>query len=178
MRVNVRLLLCIAALLIAASASAAQDLGERHYEPTGSFSFCPPAGWTEREAPGHAYKVFYTKLANGLTPNLTVREMPYPGPLGDFVSGNLKGLEDSGVKGYKLPGKSDIVTYSKRRGVKAAAQLEMNGRLLRQTFYSFDKGDGKKLLLTYTAPADSAQAFDKLFDESIRTLRMEASSIH
>jgi hypothetical protein len=104
--------------------------------------------------------------------------MPDSGSLDSFVSGNLKELESSGVKNYKLLGRSNIVTESKQRGIKAAVQLEINGRLLRQTFYAFDKGDGKKLLLTYTVPADDAQAFDKLFDQSIRTLRMEISASH
>jgi hypothetical protein len=178
MMVNIRLLICLVALLLAAPTCVAQDLGARHHEPTGGFSFCPPAGWTEREVPGKAYKVFFTKLANGLTPNLTVRDIDYPGSLDDFVSGNLKELENRGAKGYKLLGRSNITTESKQRGIKAAVQMEISGRLLMQTFYSFDKGGGKKLLLTYTVPADGGRAFDKLFDESMRTLQVEASTIH
>lgn len=176
MRMNVRLLLCVVVFLTAALTSTAQDLGARHNEPTGGFSFCPPAGWTAREVPGKAYKVFFTTLANGQTPNLTVRDLPYSDTLDDFVSGNLKTLESSGMKDYKFLSKTDITTLSKQRGIKVIIQVEIYRRLLRQTFYSFNLSNSKKLLFTFTVPADGGEAYDNLFDESMKTLQTDINA--
>lgn len=165
-------LLVIIALFLAAPAS----VGERHQEQAGGFSFCPPAGWEAREVPGQKYKVHVGPASGGLSPNVIVKDVPFEGTLEQFVSRNMlmftKLSEEGKVKGYRaLPG-SELKTASGAWALRSAIEIEINGRPLRQTFYSFDAA-GRKIYLCFTAPAAGADEYDKTFDESAETFRLE-----
>ena len=169
-------LLFIFALLAAAPAQTL--VGERHYEPAGGFSFCPPAGWAKADAQGQKYKVHVLLAADGaVAGNILVKDEEFDGTLEDFVSRNMlmfTQLSEAGrLKGYKSLGKSSLNTSSGGKVIKAAVEQELGGRVLRQTFYSFDGPPGRKVYLTSTLPAAEAAKYEKAIDESAKTFRLE-----
>jgi hypothetical protein len=168
-------LLLIFALL--ALAPARPSVGERYHEPAGGFSLCPPAGWVVREMPGQKFKV--QLLLSGETPvaNVIAKEMEFDGSLEEFVDGNLGLLSEMSqagrLKGYKLLGRSELKTDAGAKALKAVAEQEIRGRLLRQTYYSFDGAAGRKIFLTCTTAAAAGDEYDKALDESAKTFRLE-----
>ncbi len=169
------ILLVIFALFAAAPAQT--SVGERHYEPAGGFSFCPPAGWEKQEIPGRKYGVHILRTHEGLVGNIIVKDSDFDGSLEEFVSRNMlmfKEMSEAGkLKGYRSLGKSGLTTISNGNGIKTAIELEMDGRLLRQTFYSFDGTAGRKIYLTCTVLAADAEKYEKALDESAKTFRLE-----
>jgi hypothetical protein len=168
-------LFVIFALLI--NAPAQTSVGERHYEPAGGFSFCPPAGWEKAEVQGQKYKVHILRADGAVAANIIVKDGDFDGTLEEFVSGNMlmfTQMSEAGkLKSYKSLGKTTMSTLSNGKVIKAAIEQELNGRLFRQTFYSFDGPTGRKVYLTCTVPTADADKFDKAFDESAKTFRVE-----
>lgn len=168
-------LLFIFALLVAAPAQTL--VGERHFEPAGGFSFCPPAGWEKTEVKGQKYKVHLLRTEGGLVANIIAKDDDFAGTLEKFVSQNMlmfTQLNEAGqLKSYKPLGKSELTTLSNAKVIKAAVEQELNGRLLRQTFYAFDGPSGRKVYLTCTVLAAEAEKYEKVLDESAKTFRVE-----
>jgi hypothetical protein len=168
-------LLVIFALLVAAPAQTL--VGERYYEPSGGFSFCPPAGWEKVDAQGQKYKVHILRTDGAVAANIIVKDDDFDGTLEEFVSRNMQmftQMSEAGqLKGYKSLGKSTLTTQTNGKVIKAAVEQELNGLVLRQTFYSFDGPSGRKVYLTCTAPVAGADKFEKAFDESAKTFRLE-----
>ncbi len=168
-------LLVIFALLI--NAPAQTLVGERHYEPSGGFSFCPPAGWEKVATTSQKYRVHILRVDGGLVANIIVKDDDFDGKLEEFVSRNMlifTQLSEAGkLKSYKSLGKSTLTTQTNGKIIKAAIEQELNGHLLRQTFYAFDGPAGRKVYLTCTVPAADADKFEKAFDESAKTFQVE-----
>ena len=164
-------------IVFALFALAPVSVGERYYETAGGFSLCPPAGWEVRAVQGQKYKVML--LVSGGTPaaNVIAKEMDFDGSLEEFASGNLqmftKLSAEGKVKGYKLLGRSELKTDAGARALKAVIAQEIGGRPLRQIFYAFDAGAGRKIFLTSTVPAEAGEEYDKAVEESARTFRLE-----
>jgi len=150
-----------------------QEVGERHFEQDGGFSYCPPAGWLVREMPGKKYKVAFDRPTKGFAPNIYIVDEAFAGTLDEYVRGNIQSMpgiyEANGVKDYKLLSQAEFITASKKRGARMMIQAEINGRLLRQTFYFFDGKEGRKIILTCSVLADGGEAYDKVFDTSMKT---------
>jgi hypothetical protein len=169
-----KLLTIVFALFALAPAPA--SVGERYYEPAGGFSICPPAGWEVRAVQGQEYKIML--LTSGETrANVIVKGMDFGGPLEEFMSRNLLGLtqlsEEGKLKRYRLLGRSELKTDAGARVLKAVIEQEIVGHLLRQTFYAFDAGAGRKIYLTSTVPSEAGEEYDKAVEESARTFRLE-----
>lgn len=160
-----------------AIAPAQTLVGERHYEPAGGFSFCPPAGWEKVSAQSQKYTVHILHADDGLVWNILVKDYDFDGTLEEFVSQNMLAftrLNEAGkLKNYKSLGKSEFTTNEKSKVIKSAIEQELNGRMLRQTFYSFDGPSGRKVYLTCTVLAAEADKYEKALDESAKTFRVE-----
>lgn len=164
-------------LIVMLLAPAAASVGERYYEPAGGFSLCPPAGWVVREAPGQKFKVMLLLSGEMPVANVIAKEMEFDGPLEEFFAGNLSMLsrmsEAGRLKGYRLLGRSGLTTESGAKALKAVVEQEINGHLLRQTFYAFEGPAGRKIFLTATVPAAAGVEYDRALDESAQTFRFE-----
>lgn len=171
------LILSFVIFLFAHATAQAQAACERHSEPEGGFSFCPPEGWEAREVEGQIYKVLVGPQVGEATPNMIVKSVRFDGTLDAFVRGNVAELERKSragaLRSFKLVGRTEFVTDAGRRGSKIIVQQLMLGNLLRQSFYAFDAGGGRKLVFTCTVLAEGGEQMDAPFDQSMKTLRME-----
>jgi hypothetical protein len=168
-------LLVIFALLI--SAPAQTSVGERHYEPAGGFSFCPPAGWKQAEVQGQKYKVHFVATPEGLAPNIIASADELGGTLAKFVDGNMLMLSEMSkagrIKAFRMVARSELTTLAGSKALKAIVEQESGGMLVRQTFYAFEGTGGRKFSLTCTVPAADAEKYEKALDESAKTFRVE-----
>lgn len=158
---------------------AAQTACEKPYsEPRAGVSFCPPAGWEPLEVAGQEFKVLVGPKVGEATPNMLLKSVEFPGPLDEFVKGNVAELERGGRSGalqsFKLISRAEFVANNKQRGSKIVIQQVVLGNTVRQSFYSFAGADDRKLVFAYTVLAEGGEKYDPLFDESMKTLDFDA----
>src|SRR5215213_2709656 len=59
-------------ILAFSQACTAQETCERHAEPEGGFSFCPPEGWTIAEDSRLKFKAVYGPRSDGFIPSINI----------------------------------------------------------------------------------------------------------
>ena len=144
----------------------------RHREETGGFSYIPPEKWKVVEFPGLKYKVVTGPSHEGFATNINVLDETSPAALNDYVQTNL-GTMKKIFKKFQLVSKPEKVkTSSSLTGMKFTIVSEQKDRLLRQSFYMFEKGKMKYIITTSTH-AGNEHIFDKTFDDFVKTFRFE-----
>jgi hypothetical protein len=161
-------------LLVFAVHASAEGSAQRYVEPGGMFSFSVPTGWTLREVPGVKYKIAFGTAAGGFAPNINVVDEAFTGSLEDYVSNGLTMLpklyESVGNTQVKILSKNQFVTASHKVGFRVLIQfMEPNRKLIRQTLYSFDGKDGRKLVVTCSVLGDGGESYDAAFDTAMKT---------
>lgn len=145
--------------------------------PGGEFSYVPPQNWLLREVPGYKYKFALGQPSEGFAPNINVVDEFAPVTLDEYVAGNLRMIPQMHEKmggGGSPPtvlSQAEFTTDSEQRGVKVVTESEMNGKKMRQTFYFFDGGSGKKFVVTCSVLGEAGESYDKLFDTSMKTFK-------
>ncbi|MBZ5537034.1 MAG: hypothetical protein LAO31_13860 [Acidobacteriia bacterium] len=157
-----------------------QNTVTRYVEPEGGFSFSVPSDWTVEEVPGQKYRMVFAPAVDGFAPNINVADEPALGSVESFVAARLRGLPKlfEGANGMesKTPNQSDFITKFGQRGIRVITQMEFHGRVLRQAEYFFQGREGKVIVLTCTVPTHGGEAFDRMFDESMKTFSSETSA--
>jgi hypothetical protein len=152
----------------------------RFVEPEGGFSFNVPSDWAIEEVPGQKYRMVFAPAVDGFAPNISVADEPALGSIESFVATRLRELpklfEHTSDKESRTPIQSDFITKFGQRGIRLVTQMEFNGRVLRQAEYFFHGRDGKVIVVTCTVPTHGGEAFDRMFDESMKTFSSETSS--
>lgn len=148
------------------------ELGARHIETAGGFSFCVPKGWNARDRPGMKFKIILGQAADGFSTNINVVDEEFSGVLGDYVTANKLSLTEL-LKDYQEVSESNFKTESENPCIKLTITDEQNGIKLRQAFYFFNGPLGKKLVITCSALAKDGEKFDLLFDASMKTFKLE-----
>jgi|SRR6185503_10522830 hypothetical protein len=164
--------LTIAAILLTVSPLLAAEVGKRHREAAGGFSFCPPQGWTMQNIPGLKYSIAAGPVANGFAPNINVVDEKAGLTLNDYVDTNKKLLAKS-FKGYKELGKSEFKTTSGLKATRLITQSDQGGTPIRQTFYFFASKADRKVTVTCSALASNGKALDEAFEASLKTFAIE-----
>jgi hypothetical protein len=164
--------LALIAILFTVSPLFAADVGKRHKETAGGFSFCPPQGWTIQSFPGLKYSIAAGPASNGFAPNINVVDEKAEMSLAAYVDANKKMLSKA-FKGYKEVGKSDFKTASGLKGSRLIVQSDQNGTPLRQTFYFFAGSGDKKLVATCSALARGGTELDDVFEASLKTFALD-----
>ena len=144
---------------------------ERHYEPSGGFSYIPPAGWELATSSGIAYKTVLGPQQDDFTANITIVDEPFSGSLEEYVSSSLENMK-AFFPGFRLVGQEEFQPEEGPAGVQMVTENVQSGRALRQTFYIFDAG-AKKLVVTCTRLAETGEELDAMCAESVKTLRIE-----
>ena len=161
-----------ASLLLAALPLLAADVGKRHHETAGGFSFCPPQGWTIQAFPGLKYSIASGPAANGFAPNVNVVDESADMSLPEYVDTSKRMLSKA-FKGYKELGSREFKTTSGAKSTRLIIQSNQNGTQLRQTFYFFaGKGD-KKFVVTCSALASGGEKFDEVFETTLKTFVLD-----
>jgi hypothetical protein len=147
----------------------AQGLGGRHFEKEGGFSYQPPTGWKITELPGMKFKGVFGPPVDGFSPNINFVGEAASDSLQDYVEGTLKALQ-SAFRGFEKLNQTTFKTDVGQTGIKLITQGELGRKMLRQTYYIFEVSKGRKLVVTCSALAKGGEIFDKVFDESLKTL--------
>lgn len=141
----------------------------------GEFSYVPPEHWIVREIPGLKYKAAIGQPSGGFAPNINVVEEDAPVPLDSYVADSLRTVQQMHEKAGSTPpvvlGQTDITTDARQRGIKLVTQVEINGKQVRQIYYFFEGGSGKKFVVTCSTLAEGGESYDKVFDASMKTFR-------
>lgn len=152
-----------------------QDDRRTYIPPGGEFSYVPPEQWILRDFPGYKYKFAFGQPSEGFAPNINVADEYAPVTLDDYVAGNLRVMpqmyEKTGGNNFRVLSQAEFTTDSKQRGVRVITESEMNGKKMRQSFYFFDGGGGKKFVATCTVLAEGGESYDRLFDASMKTFK-------
>jgi hypothetical protein len=163
-----KLYVALFAFLFLTSVSKAQETIAPLTEAEGGFSYSPPKGWKISEVPGLKYKLSVGTPANGFAPNINVVDEAFSGTLDEYVEANLKTME--GVfKGFKKLGKTSFDTKSGLKGVRVVIEDNQQDKILRQTFYFFERKDGKKAVVTCSVLVEDGAKYTTVFDISMST---------
>jgi hypothetical protein len=152
-------------------ASAHADVGQRHFENTGGFSFQAPKGWQLREFPGMKYRIALGPAANSFSPNINIVDEAFSGPLKSYVDANRSTLERMSIQLTVLK-REPFATASGMKGERMVITSLQQTSLLRQTFYFLPGPKGKYFVVTCSALAAGGEALDSTFEESIRTFEL------
>jgi len=150
----------------------AADVGKRHNETAGGFSFCPPQGWTVRNLPGLKYSIVAGPASKGFAPNINVVDETAGMSLTAYVDANKKMLSKA-FKSYKELGKREFKTTSGLKGTRLVIQSDQNGTLLRQAFYFFAGTGDNKFVVTCSALASGGEEIDEVFEASLKTFVLD-----
>lgn len=141
-----------------------------HQEPTGGYSFNPPAGWTMTTMPGLKYRVCCGEPVDGFTPNLNVVDEAFAGSLKDYVDGNLQALPKL-LEGAEVTGRQDLASDDGVPMVRVDVKSRAAGVALAQTFYFIGPGE-RKYVITCTAPRKASERLEQGFSASARSIRL------
>jgi len=150
----------------------AADVGKRHKETAGGFSYCPPEGWTIRTLPGMKYSIVAGSASKGFAPNINVVDESAEMALAAYVDANKKILSKA-FKGYKELGKREFKTTSGLKGARLLIQSDQDGTLVRQAFYFFAGTGDKKFIVICSALASGGDEFDEAFEGSLKTFVLD-----
>lgn len=169
------ILISIAFVVLFATSALAQTTCTRHNEPTGRFSYCPPAGWVAKDsASGGPYKTFTTPPGSKMLANMNVKEEVTTASNNEYMAAALKimlaGNPDKGAEATKVVGWTDFTTTSNIRGSKMIYETFYKGMQLRTVQYVFDL-PGKKLLLTGTSLESDKDVTEWLFEAAAKSLK-------
>ena len=147
------------------------EVGDRHSEQAGGFSFQAPKDWQFREHPALQYKIIVGPAAGGFSPNIVIIDEDYSGSLKSYVDANKNALEKKFQK-FKLIKRDAFVTASGISGERMITTVLKKDISYRQAYYFLPGKKGKIYGLTCSALAAGGEAFDAVFDESIKTFEL------
>lgn len=163
-------------LLTAFSNCARRGPNERYVAPNNEFSYLPPRDWNLVDYPGLKYQAAIGSPVNGFAPNINITETIAEASLDDFVDEEVKVTPQlaaqEGNKGFSFLNRSKFVTESQQNGHKLIFLREERGKLLRHSTYVFEGNNNKKFILTCTVLNDGAEAYDQVFDNSMKTFKV------
>ena len=169
---NIKLKLILTVIVLSVLPLFAADVGKRHRETAGGFSFCPPQGWTLKSFPGMKYSIAAGSPSNGFAPNINVVDEAAEMSLAAYVDANKKMLSKA-FKSYKEVGKSEFKTNSGLKGTRLIIENDQGGTMLRQTFNFFSGTGDKKFVVTCSALASGGEKLDEVFEASLKTFVLD-----
>ena len=137
------------------------------------FSICQPAGWTAADSKDGGFK---TISSSDSTANVNFNEEAHPLKLSEYVDSTnkytLEHVSEIGFTSVSLLSRSAFVTDANATGVRSVFLEEFQGKKLCGFQYIFDTGKNK-LLVTFTTYETERAAGEKLFDDTVKTLKIE-----
>jgi hypothetical protein len=167
------LLLAACGLLHAADPAPA-EVGPRHFEKEGGFSFCPPKGWSIQAVPNAKYK-YAVLIADGFTPFFNATDEQFAGSLDDYVAANLHSLHNI-YPDCKELSQAPFATTSGLVGTMRVVLATQHGKPLRQSWFFIDGGNGSKYFLKGAALAADGERRDAGFLAAAKSFRVEPSA--
>lgn len=166
-----------ALIFLFAVASYSQAPCTRHVETAGGFSYCPPAGWTQRDSQTSPYKSFFTPPNSSFKANFNVRDEKTTASHEVYMAAALQllldGNEAKGAEARKVIGWSKFRTNSNLTGSRMVYEMIYQGYAMRTIQVILDL-PGRKLLITGTALVENKNTTDAIFDEAAKTIALNA----
>lgn len=150
------------------SSAPAQKLGETYTSTENNYSHKIPEGWQSKPGPQPGVTMIVAPQESGLSSNMVTTVETFAGSLTDYVDANKKALQTS-VPDAKLLSEAEFVTNGKMTGHKVKLQNKTKDIELAQTMYFFEDTNGRKIIVTCTAPAKFGSDLDPLFDDCMKT---------
>ena len=163
---------CVApvALVAATLAGCGREPPRSLHESAGRFSYDPPPGWTVGEYPGMKYRIAAGPEKAGFSPNINVVDEAFAGPLPEYIDANVAMLQRV-FEDPEVIRREDFQTADMDPAARLVVENPQHGRDLRQTFYFFD-GKSRKYVVTCTALSADADAWDAVFESSMKSFRI------
>ena len=152
----------------ATTGKVAKEEAGRLYERGGGFSIMIPDAWETHEMAELKYKVLRGPADNDSTPNINFVDDASDGQLDLYVDNVIAQLENIFNENIEILQRDDFVTAKKLKGEKVVVNTLQKGRQFRHILYCFP-GNGVKMVATCTVAAGSDEAFDELFDQTMKT---------
>lgn len=149
----------------------AQKLGETYTSTDSGYSHRIPQGWESKPGPQPGVTMIVAPKESGLSSNMVTTVETFAGSLTDYVDANKKALQTT-VPDAKILNDATFVTDAKATGHKVKLQNKMKDIELAQTMYFFDGADGRKIIVTCTAPAKFGGDLDSVFDDCMKTFAL------
>ncbi len=147
----------------------------QYIAPDGEFSYNVPDGWELKDLPGIKYKVAFL-ISPIFATNIIIFGDSISGTLDDFVVAKTQEIIKRDTAGNDVVmSKTEFLTNSGQRGVRVIIDSDQVNDRLRSYFYFFDGKNGKAFIAQCTALQKDA-AFEKVFDESMKTFKMSSSA--
>lgn len=155
----------------------AQTPCQRHAEPAGGFSFCPPQGWIVAAKEGHKYKIIHRERSQSFTPNINVKEEASTYTLADYVNASVRMIttdyQKIGATSIKMLEQTNFITANRTPGIKATFRTEYKGLIIRTLQYYFNGKDGQKLIVTCTFLEEEKAALDPVLERAMKTFQFD-----
>ena len=155
----------------AAPAGHAETSAVRLSEPSGGFSYLPPAGWRIRTFPGAKYKISYTTPAHGFAPNLNVVDETAAVGLSDYVRASMSHM-NLAYSQFRLLSQGAFSTSSGLHGIRVVCQGTLSSRTVRQIFYIFSAPSNRKIIVTASWLASDGDKYTQATDGAMKTFRL------
>ena len=153
------------------SSAPSQKLGETYTSTENNYSHRIPEGWQSKPGPRPGVTMIVAPKETGLSSNMVTTVESFPGTLTDYVDANKKALQTN-LPDAKILSDVDFVTDAKTTGHKVKVQNKVKDLDLAQTMYFFDGTDGRKVIVTCTAPAEFGPDLDSVFDGCMKTFAL------
>jgi hypothetical protein len=163
-------------LALAALGVVAQDC-RRHVEPTGSFSFCFPDGWTAEVRENEPFKMLFAPRGVQFTTNINVKADANQTALRTYVVSYIRMIISNpsrvGANSVKLVSWGDFVSDSQVKGERLAFEAEYKGLLIRTVQYLFEDGPNRKVIVTGTGLLSEKDRYDPIFERVGKSFRLD-----
>lgn len=145
----------------------------RYQATDGSFSYIPPPGWELVDNPGIKYKGARGPLVAGFFPSINIVDEEWSGAsLDEYADLTIEEVRRA-LPGATMIDRGDFFTQSEDRAVRIVGEAESQyGQHLRVIWYLFDAGD-RKLAVSCITLAGESSHLDELFDETMKSFRLE-----
>ena len=155
------------------SSPVPQKLGETFTSTESGYSHRIPDGWKSKPSPQAGVTAMIVSPSESkVSSNMVTTVEAFDGSLTDYVAANKRAVTTA-APDAKFLSDTDFVTDSKAAAHKVKLQNKMNNIDLAQTMYFFDGTNGRKIIVTCTAPAKSAENLESLFDDCMRTFALK-----
>ncbi|MGI4788727.1 MAG: hypothetical protein ACRYFS_07735 [Janthinobacterium lividum] len=141
-------------------------------EPTGGFSYIPPAGWHVRTFPGMKYRISYAMPSGGFAPNINVVDETAAVPMSRYVPMSLIQMHRM-FSTFHLLSQTAFVTKSGLSGVCLRSTATVAGRNVRQVCYMFPAPSDRKLIVTASWLALDGDKYAQAVDASMKTFALQ-----
>lgn len=148
--------------------------------PNGAFSYRPPTGAILSDREGQKFKIAVLQKYDGINTSILIREESFVGSLDDYADRRFFSFSaestEAGFTDFRRLSRTEFITDTKERGIKVVSQAKLDNIIVQLTVYFFAGKNGIRYLVACMVSARVRDAYDKIFDVSMKTFRTAGSN--